>query len=311
MPPTNLAQAGPRAVGLIGLGLMGRGMGLCLLRAGFSVTVLAHRQRAVVDDLVAAGAREACSPREVASLSDVVVLCLPDQDAVNAVLLGRDSLVHGARAGLHVIECSTLTPDAGQRLHRAAKDHGVCLVDAPLTGGPREAVEARLHALVGGETDADADAVSPVLAAFCQRQHRFPGVGQGYAAKLVNNLLAFANLTAVAEAMTTAAKAGLDIGTLAGAIECSGGQSRCLNGLAPWLSGQGESRSIVTVRTAAKDVNYFCQFAGALGTLGPIASQVSSSLADALAEGLGDALTPRYVQRIAAREGVVLPVGRG
>lgn len=297
----------PRTVGLIGLGLMGRGMGLSLLRAGFELTVLAHRQRTVADELLAAGAREAATPRAVAEASDVVVLCLPGQDAVHEVLLGPQGLVAGACAGLHVLECSTLTPDACVRLHRAAKAHGVRVVDAPLTGGPREAVEARLHALVGGESDADAAVVAPVLAAFCQRQHRFPGVGQGYAAKLVNNLLAFANLTAVAEAMTVAAKAGLDIETLTGAIECSGGQSRCLNGLAPWLSGHGESRSIVTLRTAAKDVGYFCQFAGALGALGPVASQVNSRLADALAEGLGDALTPRYVQLVAAREGVTLP----
>lgn len=302
-----MARSTPRHVGLIGLGLMGRGMGLSLLRAGFALTVLPHRQRAVADELIAAGAREVASPREVASASDVVVLCLPGQEAVNEVLLGRDALVAGARPGLHVLECSTLTPDAGVRLHGAASAHGVRLVDAPLTGGPREAMAARLHALVGGESDADADFVSPVLAAFCQRQHRFAGVGQGYAAKLVNNLLAFAHLTAVAEAMTVAAKAGLDIETLTGAIECSGGQSRCLSGLAPWLSGRGESRSIVTLRTAAKDVGYFCQFAGALGALGPVASQVNSRLADALAEGLGDALTPRYVQLVAAREGVTLP----
>lgn len=216
-------------------------------------------------------------------------------------------MLDAAREGLHVLECSTLTPAAGQRLQALAKQRGVCLVDAPLTGGPREALEGRLHALVGGERDEDAAFVAPVLAAFCQRQHRFAGVGQGYAAKLVNNLLAFANLTAVAEAMTTAVRAGLDLHTLTQAIEVSGGQSRCLSGLAPWLAGHGESRSIVNLRTAAKDVAYFCQFASGLGTLGPLASQVHACLADALAEGLGEALTPRYLQHVAGREGVVLP----
>lgn len=295
------------SVGLVGLGLMGRGMGLSLLRAGFSVTFLANRSRTAAEELLAIGGREASSAAELASLVDVVVLCLPGRDVVNSVLLGQQSLLEGARPGLHVVECSTLTPADGRRLFDAAKARGVCVVDAPLTGGPREAVEGSLHALVGGENDADVQRVAPVLAAFCQQQHRFPGVGQGYAAKLVNNMLAFANLTAIAEAMTVAAKSGLDIATLLQAIERSGGQSRCLSGLTPWLSKCGESRSIVTIRTAAKDVGYFCEFAASSSGIGPVASLVNSSLAQAVAEGLGDELSPRYVQLVAEREGVVLP----
>lgn len=296
---TAATDSRPRT-GLIGLGLMGRGLGLSLQRAGHALTVRAHRQRAVADELVAAGAHEAVDTASLAADVDSVVLCLPSEEAVDAVLFGPRGLCSGARAGLLVVECSTLRPDVGQRLALRLAEAGIDFVDAPVTRGPNEAVQGRLNALVGG-TPAAVDRAEPVLRAFCEQVFRFGAAGQGYAAKLVSNFLAFSNLVAVAEAMHTARQAGLDLPQLLAAIQVSGGQNRVLDGLAPLLAGTGPSRSRVTLDTAHKDVHYYLQLAQGLGSAGPMAQQVGAQLAQALAAGLGPHFTPDYLDHVAGR----------
>ncbi len=287
--------------GLVGLGLMGRGMGFSLLRAGHTLGLVAHRRRETADDLLAAGAWEATHPRQLAAGCDAVILCLPSIAATEAVLFGPLGIVAGARPGLLVIECSTLLPEAGRDFAARLADHHIAFVDAPVTRGPTEALAGRLNALVGGESQA-VERACAVLAAFCERSFRFGASGQGYAAKLVNNFLAFSNLVAVAEAMNTARAAGLDFTQLLAAVQVSGGQNRVLDGLGPWLTDTGPSRSKVTVLTAHKDVDYYRRLADSLHTLGPLAQQVEASLSQALADGLADRLTPAYIGHVAHLE---------
>ena len=285
-------------VGLIGLGLMGRGLGLSLLRAGHRLRVLAHRQRAVADELVAAGAQEDADAATLAAGVDVLVSCLPSEDVVDRVLFGPPAVCHGARRGLLVIECSTLRPDVGRRLQVRLAGQGIDFVDAPLTRGPAEALQGRLNALTGGHAAA-VDRAEPVLRAFCEQVFHFGAAGQGYAAKLINNFLAFSNLVAVAEAMHSARRAGLDLPQLLAAVQVSGGQNRVLDGLTPLLAGTGPSRSRVTLGTAHKDAHYYHQMAQALGSAGPMAQQVDAVLAESLAAGLGEQFTPAWLDHVA------------
>lgn len=296
-------------VGLIGLGLMGRGMGLSLLRAGHRLQVVANRRREVAEELCAQGAAEAATPKALAAHCDAVVLCLPSVAATESVLFGADGLVHGARGGLLVLECSTLLPEAGREFAARLCRAGIGFVDAPVTRGPAEAVAGRLNALVGGEA-ADVERAKAVLASFCERVFTFGPVGAGYAAKLVNNFLAFSQLAVAAEAMSTAARAQLDLATLLEAIQASGGQSRVLDGLAPWLVDGSPTRSRVTLDTAHKDVDYYRRLATSLGTRGPLADEVLQQLARGVAQGLGSEFTPEYVRQVAASLGARLPAQR-
>lgn len=299
----SIAPESPPRIGLIGLGLMGRGLGLSLLRAGHALTVLAHRQRAVADELVAAGAHEAGDAATLAAAVQVLVLCLPSEQAVDAVLFGPRGVCDGGGGrpgGLLVIECSTLRPDVGRRLATRLAGHGMHFVDAPVTRGPNEAAQGRLVALAGG-APAAVDRAELVLRCFCEQVFRFGAAGQGYAAKLVNNFLAFSNLVAVAEAMHTARCAGLDLPQLLAAVQLSGGQNRVLDGLAPVLAGTGASRSRVTLDTAHKDASYYLRLAQELGSDGPMARQVQARLAQAVADGLGSHFTPDYLDHVAGR----------
>jgi 3-hydroxyisobutyrate dehydrogenase-like beta-hydroxyacid dehydrogenase len=296
-------------LGLVGLGLMGRGIGHSLLRAGHRLGIVAHRRREVADELLAAGAWEASSPRELAAACDALVLCVSSAEASRQCLVGERGVLESGRAGLLVIESSTLMPEAAREFAGALRTAGIDFVDAPVTRGPREAMEGRLNALVGGEPQAVERALG-VLAGYCERSFVMGGAGSGYAAKLVNNFLAFNNLVAVAEAMTTAVKAGLALPTLLEAIAASGGQNRVLDGLAPWLATGGETRSRVTIDTARKDAQYFHAFARSLGTGGGASGHVLQALAQAVEHGLGEAFTPAYLEHVAAAAGVDLQQGR-
>lgn len=302
----------PLRIGLIGLGLMGRGMGFSLLRAGHTLGVVANRRRETADELNAAGAWEAEDPGALAVACDVPVLCLPAVEATEAVLFGPRGVVAGARPGLLVIECSTLLPAAGRSFAQRLAALALDFVDAPVMRGSTEALAGRLNALLSG-SPAAVDRAAAVLTAFYERRFRFGASGQGYAAKLVNNFLAFSNLVAATEAMHTAQAAGLDLAELLAAVQVSGGQNRVLDGLAPWLTGTGPSRSRVTVLTAHKDVAYYQWLTRSLASAGPLAQQVEASLAQALACGLGEQLTPEYLRHVAQGSGVLagLPPSQG
>lgn len=293
----------------MGLGLMGRGIGHSLLRAGHTLSIMAHRRREVADELVAAGATELPHAQALAACCDAIVLCVSSAEAAQQCLLGARSVLAGARAGLLVIESSTLRPDVAAALATPLGAAGVQFVDAPVTRGPREAMEGKLNALVGGAPDAVASAL-PLLAAYCERSFVMGPLGSGYAAKLVNNYLAFSNLVALGEAVRTAVAAGLALPTLLDAIAVSGGQNRVLDGLAPWLRTGAPPRSRVTLATAHKDVQYFHAFAQSLGTSGEASQQALQSLASALQAGLADSFTPAYLEHMASVCGVDLALAR-
>lgn len=292
-------------VGLIGAGLMGRGMGSRLLSAGHALAVVAHRQREVVAELCNAGACEFATPRELATASDVVITCLPGVDVVESALFDDNGIAH-APAGRLIVDCTTSLPDASRDFAQRLREHGHLFIDAPVTGGPAEALAGKLIALVGGEQEV-VERARPVLSAFCAEIQVFGGVGCGHAAKLINNGIGFGILGVVSEAIATAMKQDVDMRALLSIIDRSGGQNRVLQGLAPWILHGDSQRIQVNVSTACKDVAYYMRLAKQSGTEGPVLDAVLSELRDAIDDGLGPELLAAYPARIAARGGVERP----
>ncbi len=120
-----------RVVGFIGLGLMGRGMAKNILKKGNDLLVMAHTNRAPINELVAMGAREAKSPRELAEAADTIVICVTGSPQVEGVVRGKDGILAGAKPGLLVIDSSTADPVSTAALAAEMQEKGVSLVDAP------------------------------------------------------------------------------------------------------------------------------------------------------------------------------------
>jgi 3-hydroxyisobutyrate dehydrogenase len=195
-------------IGFIGLGTMGSSMAANLLAAGRSLVVHDLNREAATTHLDA-GAQWEDSPAEVAAVSDVVFTSLPGPAEVEAVALGDGGLVEGARPGTAYFDLSTNSPTVMRRIHAALADHGVSVLDAPVSGGPDGARSGRLAIWVGGDPDVFQQ-WHPVLESFSDAPRLVGPIGAGCVAKLVHNLSGYIIQTGLAEAFTMGVKAGVD-----------------------------------------------------------------------------------------------------
>jgi 3-hydroxyisobutyrate dehydrogenase-like beta-hydroxyacid dehydrogenase len=178
-----------------------------LLSAGFPLTV--HNRTAGPEQaLAAAGARVAASPAAVAAAADMLCLCVSDDAAAEAVLLGQQGAAPALAPGTLVIDFSTIAPSTSQALAAALAGRQVRYLDAPVTGGTEGARAGRLSVLVGGD-EADLEQARPLLEAVGQRISHFGPVGAGQQAKAVNQVLVAGSYAAVAEALALGQRLGL------------------------------------------------------------------------------------------------------
>ncbi len=213
-------------LGFIGLGIMGNPMTRNLLKAGYSVTVY-NRSQPVLNELAQEGATIAHSPKQVAQQADVVITCLPDSPDVEAVILGSDGVLEGAKAGMLCIDMSTIAPATARKLHETLKLKGIQSLDAPVSGGDIGAQQGTLSIMVGGEESAFERAL-PILQAMGKNIVHVGEAGAGQVTKACNQIVVALTVQAVAEALTLAKKSGVDPAKVRAALLGGFAQSRVL-----------------------------------------------------------------------------------
>lgn len=214
-------------VGYIGLGIMGKSIARNILRAGFPV-VVHNRSRAAVDELVAEGAASANSPKEVAEQVDVVFTNLPDSPDVEKVTLGENGILAGARAGLILVDNSTIKPASARMIAEKLKEKGVFALDAPVSGGDVGARNATLTIMVGGEVEA-LEKVMPVFQAMGKTITHVGDAGAGQVAKAANQIMVAAQMVAMGELLVFSKKAGVDPRKVVEAIKAGAAQCWALD----------------------------------------------------------------------------------
>jgi 2-hydroxy-3-oxopropionate reductase len=210
-------------VGFIGLGIMGKPMAHNLLQAGYPLLVH-NRSRPAVDELVAAGATAAWSPRQIAGGSAVVITMLPDSPDVEQVALGPDGLIEGAQPGLIYVDMSTIAPAVAVRVAEALAQKGVHCLDAPVSGGDVGARQGTLSIMVGGD-EPTFEQVKPIFAVLGKSAILCGSNGAGQTVKACNQVLVAVTIAGVSEALTLGAKAGVDPAKIVQVL--SGGLARC------------------------------------------------------------------------------------
>jgi 2-hydroxy-3-oxopropionate reductase len=218
-------------VGFIGLGIMGRPMAKHLLKAG-SPLIVHNRSQAAVQELVGLGAKAAGSPEAVAREAQVVILMLPNSPDVEQVVLGPHGLIAAARPGQLLIDMSTISPIVSQKVGAALAKKGVRMLDAPVSGGEKGAIDGTLSIMVGGEPAVFQEAL-PLFQAMGKTITHLGPLGSGGFTKLANQIIVAINLTALGEALTLAAKSGLDIELTLKALGGGLAGSRCLEQKTP------------------------------------------------------------------------------
>jgi 3-hydroxyisobutyrate dehydrogenase-like beta-hydroxyacid dehydrogenase len=196
-------------VGLLGVGRMGSAMAHALAAAGHEV-VLWNRTPRPADELAAAiGGRVATRPAEVAAAADICITMLADGSAVDAVYVGPDGLLAGARPGTVLADASTVPPSTLRAHEPAARARGAGLLDTPVSGSVALAESGKLTIMVGGER-ADFEQARPVLEALAGTIFHIGPLGTGAAMKLAVNTLIYGLNEAVAEGLSLATAAGID-----------------------------------------------------------------------------------------------------
>ena len=224
-------------IGFIGIGAMGEPMAASLLRAGFAVSVCAHRKRDAVERLIAQGATDGGDPAGVAGGAAFVITCVPDAPQVEEALFGEHGATRGAAAGTLFIDMSTISPVATRSFDQRLRAAGFGFVDAPVSGGAARAKTGTLTIIVGA-SDAEFERARPVLEAMGTPNH-VGGVGMGEVVKLVNQILIANIMVANIEALTFAAKAGANIDAVLAVIGTATGSNYLLQNWLQqsWLAG--------------------------------------------------------------------------
>ena len=281
-------------VGLIGVGLMGHGIGKNILAKGFKLGIVAHRNRAPVDDLIAKGATEAASPFALAKDCDMVILCVTGSPQVEQAVYGEYGLLSAVREGFVIADCSTAEPHSTLKIAADVGAKGGHFVDTPMVRTPNEAEAGKLGLMVAGPQEVLAR-IRPVLDCFADTIVYSGEVGAAHRLKLINNFLATAHAAVAAEAITVASKAGVSMEALRDIVMAGGAASVMFARLVNVPLHDDDSHAKFAIRNARKDLRYYTNMTEQL----PVASFMAETahqlyvMADNM--GYGERYVPRLI----------------
>lgn len=289
-------------IGFVGVGLMGHGMAKNLLEAGYEVTVIAHTNRAPVEDLVARGAHEAKSLEELAAASSIIHICAPGSPDVEKIV---STLIPHMIDGAGIIDCSTSDPNSTIVLAQNLNDAGFFMADAPLGGTPVQAEAGELATMVGTTEDVY-QRIEPVISAWAKSIVHIGPSGAGHKMKLLNNFLSLGYAALYAEALALSEKVGITTQQFDSVIRGSRmdcGFYQTFMGYA--VEGNREAHKF-TLKNAVKDLNYLEAMADGATVSNPIGNAVKNSFVQAFSAG-GDGpedYVPHLVDYVKTRNGM-------
>lgn len=276
-------------VGFIGLGIMGGPMVGHLSKAGRPAVVYDADPAALQAAARLPGVEAAASPREVAERCTVLITCLPNNDAVDAVFRGEEGVMQGLREGLITCDFSTVSPDFTQALNGELKEKGVSHFEAPMLGSKAQSEAGEVFFILAGGDDAALAKLAPVLE-LVGRQHMYVGpTGTGNKIKLMHNALGAVNYCAVAESLAACVGAGVDLNTFYEVVRKGGGMAHgnYFERKVPTIIN-GDYTPRFKLALALKDINMARAFADDNGVPVPLMEEARATLAEAMADGYGE-----------------------
>ena len=282
-----------KAIGFIGLGNMGGRMTRRLVDAGIEVLGFDARTQTITD----VGASPAQSAADVAARSDVVFLSLPDSHVVEAVVLGDGGVAASVRPGATVVDLSTSSPASTRSIHAQLESQGVHYLDAGISGGAAAAEKGTLTLMVGGEAEA-LEAVREYLAPFASTVFHVGPSGAGHVTKLLNNFLNAIALSATAEVMVAAKKAGLDLSVVLDVLNASSGVNFATLNRFPKIITGDYLKGGLTNTLMLKDVVLYTELIAELGVAGLNATGPLAAFGLARQLGYGEEISNTVVDAI-------------
>jgi 3-hydroxyisobutyrate dehydrogenase-like beta-hydroxyacid dehydrogenase len=299
----NVNAAKSETIGFIGLGFMGHGMAKNIVEKGYPLTILGHRNRKPIEDLILRGATEAQSAKELGGGSSIVFLCVTGSKEVEAIARGADGLMAGLKPGSVIVDCSTSDPNSTLALAAEFSKIGVEYVDAPLGRTPKEAWEGTLDTMVGA-SDAVFARLKPVLETWAGKVVHIGAIGDGHRMKLLNNFLSLGYAALYSEALALSQKVGISPERFDSVIR--GGRMDCgfYQTFMRWtLEGDRDAHKF-TIANALKDLRYLEAMADAAGLVNPMGNAAKNTFALASAAGGAEHYVPMVATYVSRTNGV-------
>jgi 3-hydroxyisobutyrate dehydrogenase len=274
-------------LGYIGIGLMGKPMCLRLLGAGYALTVW-NRSRDKLAPVTARGASIADSPAAVARAADIVMMCVTDQQAAEAVLFGQDGIAAGGAPGKLVVDFSSIAPDSARAFAaRLEREAGMGMVDAPVSGGTVGAEQGTFAIMAGGRAE-HIERARPVVAHLAQRFTRMGDAGTGQVTKLCNQIIVGCLLPVIAEAVRLAEAGGVDANALPQALKGGFADSLPLQVFGARMAARKFDPPLGAVSTLLKDLENAAAVARREGVPLPMAQSAAQLYRLLVAQGRGE-----------------------
>lgn len=289
-------------IGFIGLGIMGKPMSKNLIKAGYELIVVDKNQSAV-DEVVAAGAKSAATPKEAAQAADIIITMLPNSPHVKEVVLGKNGVIEGAKKGATFIDMSSIAPLVSRELAAKLAEIGVEMLDAPVSGGEPKAIDGTMSVMVGGKQEVF-DKCYPVMKAMAGSVVRTGEVGAGNVTKLANQVIVALNIAAMSEALVLASKAGVEPELVYQAIRGGLAGSTVLDAKAPLVMERKFDPGF-RINLHIKDLNNALETAHDMGVPVPLTAAVMEMMQALKVDDMGEkdhCSLVRYYEKLAKVE---------
>jgi 2-hydroxy-3-oxopropionate reductase len=260
-----------KKIGFIGLGIMGKPMAANLIKAGYQLVVYDLRSEPM-DEMEKRGAVKSSSIKQLTEVSEIIITMLPDSPDVKEAVLGKEGVLSAARPGTIIVDMSSIAPLASVEIYKRAKEKGVNVLDAPVSGGEPKAIEGTLSVMVGGDQEIFSQ-VEDILKVMGSSVVRVGEIGSGNTTKLANQIIVALNIAAMSEAMVLAEKAGVDPEKVFNAIRGGLAGSNVLNAKMPMVL-DGNFKPGFRIGLHIKDLNNAIGTAHDLGAPVPLTSLV-------------------------------------
>jgi 3-hydroxyisobutyrate dehydrogenase-like beta-hydroxyacid dehydrogenase len=295
-----------KKIGFVGVGLMGHGMAKNLMKHGFPVTVMAHKNRKPIEDLLGLGAKEAKTPKDVAAEADVVILCVTGAPQVEEVVYGKDGVLAAMVPGSVLVDCSTSEPATCERVAKDLADKKASYVDAPLARSPAEAESGKLNTMVGADEKVFGE-IRPILETFCENIFYMGPVGSGSRTKLIYNLITMGHAALIAEALCACAATGVDLARFAKVVGAGGANSGIFQLIVPKILEQNDYSGLkFSLANAAKDLRYYNRMISDVPLFAHMGPAVHNALVQAINTGFSNGLVGEMVAAHCKVNGVEL-----
>lgn len=282
-------------IGFVGLGIMGRPMAANLLRAGYAVHVW-NRTAEKMQPLLKQGAQAAENAAQVAANVDILITMLGDSPDVEEVVMGPKGVLAGAHSGLVLVDMSTISPQVTRRLAAVCQQQGVDMLDAPVSGGEKGAIEGNLSIMVGGSQPVF-ERCQPIFHVLGKNVVYVGEHGMGQTVKLCNQVICGLNILATAEGLSLAAKAGLDPNLVLQVVTKGAANSWMLENLGPKMAA-GDYAPGFMVKLQLKDLRLALEAAEMLDLPLPGTALTQQLFRSVQAAGGGDEGTQALVKAI-------------